>query len=189
MSAGPASAKSTGAELEVLGRFDPNMIINFSVTYADARYPDDCDAGITGSALPTVQTLCGQPLTNAPKWSGVAGITYDGPVGGSGWGLLANVNFAYSGSRRTSTTPTETTAPFAPLPFDYQEDYFKVNARLGFTTPDERFTFEVWGVNLSDEITRGITANTPLRGGAGERSRIAFLEEPRTYGVTMRTKF
>lgn len=184
-----ASAKSTGAELEVLGRFDPNMIINFSVTYADARYPDDCDAGITGSALPTVQTLCGQPLTNAPKWSGVAGITYDGPVGGSGWGLLANVNVAYSGSRRTSTTPTETTAPFAPLPFDYQEDYFKVNARLGFTTPDERFTFEVWGVNLSDEITRGITANTPLRGGAGERSRIAFLEEPRTYGVTVRTKF
>lgn len=64
-----------------------------------------------------------------------------------------------------------------------------MNARLGFTTPDERFTFEVWGVNLSDEITRGITANTPLRGGAGERSRIAFLEEPRTYGVTVRTKF
>lgn len=184
-----ASAKSTGAELEVLGRFDPNMIINFSVTYADARYPSDCDEGITGSALPTVRTLCGQPLTNAPKWSGVAGITYDGPLNSAGWGLLANVNVAYSGSRRTSTTPTETAPPFAPLPFDYQEDYFKVNARLGFTTPDERFTFEVWGVNLSDEITRGITANTPLRGGAGERSRIAFLEEPRTYGVTVRTKF
>ena len=184
-----ASAKSTGAELEVVGRFDPHITTNFSVSYTDARYPKDCDKGITGGALATVRTLCGQQLTNAPKWSGVAGITYDGPLNSSGWGLLANFNINYSGKRRTSTTPTESTAPFAPLPLDFQEDYFKMNARLGFTTPDERFTFEVWGTNLSNEITRGITANTPLRGGAGQRSRIAFLEEPRTYGVTVRTKF
>jgi hypothetical protein len=60
---------------------------------------------------------------------------------------------------------------------------------LGFSAPNDRFAVEVWGVNLSNEITRGITANTPLRGGAGQRSRIAFLDEPRTYGVTVRTKF
>jgi iron complex outermembrane receptor protein len=184
-----ASAKSTGAELEVVGRFHPHMTTNFSVSYTDARYPNDCDSGITGSALPTVQTLCGQQLTNAPKWSGVAGVTYDGPLNSAGWGLLANLNVNYSGKRRTSTTPTETAAPFAALPFDVQEDYFKINARLGFRTPDDRFTFEVWGTNLSNEITRGITANTPLRGGAGQRSRIAFLEEPRTYGITVRTRF
>lgn len=186
-----AGAKSTGVEVELLGRFDPNITINLSGTYADARYPDDCDRGVVGSAqtLATVRTLCGSQLTNAPKFSGVAGITYDGPLNSSGWGILANVNVYYSGKRRTSTTPTETAAPFAPLPLDIQEDYFKINARLGFTTPDERFSFEVWGTNLSDEITRGITANTPLRGGAGARSRIGFLEEPRTYGVTVRAKF
>ncbi len=184
-----ASAKSTGAELEVLGRFDPHMTVNFSVAYTDARYPEDCDKGITGGALRTVQTLCGQQLTNAPKWAGVTGITYDGPLNSSGWGLLANVNVNYSGKRRTSTTPAESSNPALLLPFDIQEDYFKINARLGFTTPDERFTFELWGTNLSNEITRGITANTPLRGGAGQRSRIAFLEEPRTYGVTLRAKF
>jgi iron complex outermembrane recepter protein len=184
-----ANARSRGVELEMVGRFDPNITVNFSTTYADAKYGDDCDAGITGSALPTVQTLCGQPLTNAPKFSGVAGITYDGPLNASGWGLLANVNVNYSDKRRTSTTPTETAAPFAPLPFDYQEHFFKVNARLGFSAPNDRFAVEVWGVNLSNEITRGITANTPLRGGAGQRSRIAFLDEPRTYGVTVRTKF
>jgi iron complex outermembrane recepter protein len=182
-------AKSTGVEVEMVGRFDPHITVNLSGTYANARYPDNCDQGITGGALATVRTLCGQPLTNAPKFSGVAGVTYDGPLNSSGWGLLANFNVYYSGKRRTSTTPTESAAPFAPLPLDYQEDYFKINARLGFTTPDERFSFEVWGTNLSDEITRGITANTPLRGGAGARSRIGFLEEPRTYGVTVRAKF
>ncbi len=184
-----ASAKSTGAELEMLGRFDPHMTVNFSVAYTDARYPNDCDTGITGSALATVRVLCGAQLTNAPKWAGVAGITYDGPLNASGWGLLANVNVNYSGKRRTSTTPAESSNAALLLPYDWQEDYFKVNARLGFTTPNERFTFELWGTNLSDEITRGITANTPLRGGAGTRSRVAFIEEPRTYGVTVRTKF
>jgi outer membrane receptor protein involved in Fe transport len=184
-----AAAKSTGAELELVGRFHPHMTLNFAATYADARYPKDCDKGAAASTLATVRTLCGQQLTNAPKWSGVAGVTYDGPFSSSGWGLLANVNVNYSGKRRTSTTPTESAAPFQPSPLDWQEDYFKLNARLGFTTPDDRFTFEVWGTNLSNEMTRGITANTPLRGGAGTRSRIAFIEEPRTYGVTVRTKF
>ena len=190
-----ASAKSTGAELELLGRFHPHMTLNFAATYADARYPNDCDKGVTGGALPTVRTLCGQQLTNAPKWSGVAGVTYDGPLASSGWGLLANVSVNYSGKRRTSTTPAESANPALLLPLDWQEDYFKINARLGFRTPDDRFTFEVWGTNLSNEITRGITANTPLRGGLANkntvamRSRIAFIEEPRTYGVTVRTKF
>jgi len=76
-----------------------------------------------------------------------------------------------------------------PTPFARQENYFKMNARIGLTTPDERFTFELWGTNLSNEITRGITANTPLRGGAGTRSLIGFVEEPRMYGVTVRTVF
>ncbi|WP_066712251.1 TonB-dependent receptor [Sphingomonas adhaesiva] len=164
-----AAAKSTGAEFEFLGRFDPNMTLNFSVAYTDARYPEDCASGLSGGAFATIRTLCGQQLTNAPKWSGVAGLTYDGPLDSSGWGLLANANLYYSGKRRTGTTPTEVAAPFEPLPFDYQEDYFKVNARLGLSTPDQRFTFEVWGVNLTNEITRGITANAPLRGGPGQR--------------------
>lgn len=188
-----ASAKSTGAELELLGRFDPHMTVNFAVAYTDARYPNDCDAGITiPSVAPTAATLCGEQLTNAPKWAGVLGVTYDGPLNSSGWGLLGNVNVNYSSARRTSTTPMENSASTAPgvlLPLDWQKEYFKINARLGFTTPDEKFTFEVWGTNLSNEITRGITANTPLRGGAGLRSRVAFPEEPRTYGVTVRSRF
>ena len=71
----------------------------------------------------------------------------------------------------------------------HQENYFKMNARIGLTTPDECYTFELWGANLTNEITRGISANTPLRGGAGTRSLIGFVEEPRLYGLTVRAKF
>ncbi len=75
------------------------------------------------------------------------------------------------------------------LPFDIQDANVKANARLGFTTPSESFTIELWGNNIFNEQTRNVTFNTPLRGVAGSRSRGAFLEDPRTYGVTVRTQF
>ena len=115
------------------------------------------------------------------------GLTYDGPLDSSGWGLLVNGNINYSSKRRTGTIPLDTNG--LPVPLDYQNAYFKMNARIGFTDPSERFTFEIWGTNLSNEITRGITANTPLRGGAGTRSHVGFVEEPRMYGLTVRAKF
>lgn len=181
------SARSRGAELELFGDLGNYISGNFSVTYADAKFPSNCNVGVDPAALASINRLCNQSLTNAPKFTGVAGLTYDGPLNSSGWNLLLNGNINYSSSRRTSTIPLDTNN--LPIPFDIQENYFKMNARIGLTTPDKRFTFELWGTNLSNEITRGITANTPLRGGAGTRSRIAFVEEPRMYGITVRAKY
>ncbi len=182
-----ASAKSTGVELEVFGNLSDYISGNFAATYADSRYPNNCGVGVAPAAADAVARLCGGSLTNAPKFSGVMGLTYDGPLDSSGWGLLVNGNINYSSKRRTGTIPLDTNG--LPVPLDYQNAYFKMNARIGLTTPDERFTFELWGTNLSNEITRGVTANTPLRGGAGTRSRIGFVEEPRMYGLTVRAKF
>lgn len=181
------SARSTGAELELFGDFGNYMKGNLALTYADARYPGNCANGVAPGALGSVVRLCGQDLTNAPKFTGVAGLTYDGPLNGSGWGLLVNGSMNYSDSRTTRTIDLDTNN--LPIPLARQESYFKMNARIGLTTPDELYTFELWGTNLSNEITRGITANTPLRGGAGTRSLIGFVEEPRMYGLTVRAKF
>ncbi|ANY19525.1 Colicin I receptor precursor [Tsuneonella dongtanensis] len=181
-------AKSTGAELELFGRLDPYINLNLALTYADSRYPSDCADSITNPAVrPSAVRLCGASLTNAPKFSGVFGVTYDGPINDSGLGLLAAFNANYSSSRRTSTIPLDTNG--LPIPFDIQEAAIKMNARLGLSLPNERFAIEAWVNNISNEVTRGITANTPLRGPAGARSRIGFIEEPRTYGLTVRTKF
>ena len=181
------SARSTGAELELFGDFGNYMRGNLALTYADARYPNNCADGVAPDALASVVRLCGQDLTNAPKFTGVAGLTYDGPLNSSGWGLLVSGSVNYSDSRTTRTIDLDTNN--LPVPLARQQSYFKMNARIGLTTPDERFTFELWGTNLSNEITRGITANTPLRGGAGTRSLIGFVEEPRMYGLTVRARF
>ena len=181
------SARSTGAELELFGKLSDNISANISATYANARYPGNCADGVAAAALGSTLRLCGQDLTNAPNFAGVVGMTYDGPLNDSGWNLLVNGNVNYSDSRTTRTIDTDTNG--LPVPLAQQENYFKMNARIGLTTPDERYTFELWGTNLTNEITRGITANTPLRGGAGTRSLIGFVEEPRMYGMTVRAKF
>jgi len=181
------SARSTGAELELFGKLSKHVSANVSATYANARYPKDCNVGVAAAALASVNRLCGSSLTNAPKFAGVVGLTYDGPLNDSGWGLLISGNINYSDRRRTSTIPLDTNN--LPIPLDYQKSYFKMNARIGLTMPNNQFTIELWGTNLSNQITRGITSNTPLRGPAGARSRIGFVEEPRMYGVTVRTQF
>ena len=181
------SARSTGAELELFGKLSNHIAANVSATYANARYPGNCADGVAPAGRPSTLRLCGQDLTNAPKFAGVVGMTYDGPLNDSGWNLLVNGNVNYSDSRTTRTIDTDTNG--LPVPLAQQENYFKMNARIGLTTPDERYTFELWGTNLTNEITRGITANTPLRGAAGDRSLIGFVEEPRMYGMTVRAKF
>ena len=181
------SARSTGAELELFGKLSDNISANVSATYANARYPSNCADGVAVAARPSTLRLCGQDLTNAPRFAGVVGMTYNGPLNDSGWNLLVNGNVNYSDSRTTRTIDTDTNG--LPVPLAQQENYFKMNARIGLTTPDDRYTFELWGTNLTNEITRGITANTPLRGGAGTRSLIGFVEEPRMYGMTVRAKF
>ena len=171
---------SRGFESELNASLSDNFDLNAGLTYADAGYGEDCDAG--GTIIPAI-TLCGFDLTNAPEVTFVLGGTYDGEIGNSGWGFLGNVNLATSSNRRTSTQPQVAVGVLNPL--DIQAGVTKINARFGFSMPDDRASIEFWALNLTDEITRGITFNTPLQGA----SRSAFTEAPRQYGVTLRTNF
>ena len=182
-------ARSTGAEAELFGRIAGGLSANLGVTYTNARYPKDCMSAAFLAAQPTAtpSLLCGSTLTNAPRWAGVVGLTYDGPLNDAGWTLLVNGNVQYSSDRRTSTTAIE--ADRSLVPFDIQRNSAKINLRAGFGLPGGRFSIEAWGTNLTNSRIRTITFNTPLRGGSGARDRSAFVEEPRMYGVTARAKF
>ena len=168
-----------GFEIDVNANLTETISVNAGVTYADAEYGEDCD---DGGAIPQAVNLCGSQLTNAPEVTSIIGVTYDGDLGQTGWGLTGNVNLSHQGDRRTSTNP----GPVGNrIPFDIQDDSVKINARLGFSMPNDRARIEFWGLNITDEITRSITFNTPLQGA----SRSAFLQAPRQYGVTLRTNF
>ncbi len=190
-------AISSGVEIESVIRPTPELTFNAGLTVTDARYPEDCDGGVPNA---NVTSLCGNSLTNAPDIVAIAGVNYDRDIGSNLRGFFSG-QIRTESDRRTSTQATtvpsaaiiagfggdiQAAVDAAPLvPFDVQDSNTKVNLRVGIGAQDESWTVEVWGVNVTDEVTRGVTFNTVLRGS----SRSAFAQEPATYGVTVRGKF
>ena len=181
-------AEASGIEIETEGQLTDNLSATFNWTYSDARYPDDCDILDQSDPRfnPNAANLCGASLTNAPENVIVAGATYEDNFGDFNW--FANANLRYESDRRTSTQPTELLSDVL-LPGDIQEANTKLNLRIGVSSPDDRWTLELWGRNVTDEITKNVTFNIPLRGGEGNRARGQFTQDPATYGVTLRTRF
>ncbi len=191
-------AKATGAELELNARLSREFSFNGAYTYTNARYPADCAPATANIA---VRSLCGNSLTNAPKHVVIAGFNFDQDVGD-------NLTFGLNGSirmesdRRTSTQAViiaGNTVSTIKNPFDIQDGNAKINLRAGIGSQNGGWRIEFWGNNITNETTRNVTFNVPLRGGTflpgalgangAGISRGAFLQEPRTYGVTVRTKF
>ena len=191
-------AKATGAELELNARLSNNFSANAAYTYTDARYPKNCAPGVTN---PTVLSLCGNQLTNAPKHVIVAGFNFDHDLGDTlEFGLNGSIRM--ESDRRTSTQAVLVSGPTVLTtknPFDIQDGNAKINLRAGLGSQNGLWRIEFWGNNITDKTTRNVTFNVPLRGGAfipgalgangAGIARGAFLQEPRTYGVTVRTKF
>ena len=192
------SAKTTGVEIETVIRPSNNFTINGGLTYTDARYPNDC----AGSQIDVdqVASLCGHSLTNAPKWVGIMGATYDRDIGNS-LNFFINGQLRMESDRRTSTQAIivpdadaiaanggslQAAIDAADLaPFDVQDGNIKINMRAGIGEINGAWGIEAWVTNLTNEVTRGVTFNTVLRSG----SRSAFVQEPRMYGLTLRGKF
>jgi outer membrane receptor protein involved in Fe transport len=178
-----ASAKSTGIEIESLINPTDDLSFNLGLTYTNARYPSDCDVG---SNSDNVTALCGNSLTNAPEFVGIAGINYDTTIGNYLRGFFSG-QVRMESDRRTSSQAVNPAnlAARQLVPFDVQDGTAKINLRAGIGADDRSWTVEVWGVNVTDVATRGVTFNTVLRGS----SRSAFAQSPATYGVTVRTEF
>ena len=112
--------------------------------------------------------------------------TYESTFENLNW--FANANLRYESDRRTSIQPTEVLSDVL-LPGDIQDSNTKVNLRVGVSSPDDRWMVEIWGRNVTDEITKNVTFNIPLLGGSGNRPRGQFTQDPATYGATLRTEF
>lgn len=174
-------ARTTGVELEFNALVTDQFSMNGGVTYVDARYPDDCAGNLTS---PTVTNLCGETLTNAPETVAVLAGTYERDLT-SRLSAFLTASVRYESERRTATQATPVGDDDTPLPFDIQEANTKANMRAGITAPDGNWAAEAWVTNLTDERTVGVTFDTTLRPG----SRSGYLQEPRTYGITIRKSF
>ncbi len=189
-------ATAEGVEIETFFTPMDGVSFNAALTLLDASYPDDC-AGDNAAANPA--TLCGNSLTNAPDVVSVIGAQYDRPITDK-LNLIGSFQMRYESDRRTSTQATvvpnaaaiaaagslQAAIDASPdVAFDVQDANRKINLRIGIAESDGGWALEGWANNVTNELTRGVTFNTVLRGS----SRSAFVQDPRTYGVTLRTNF
>jgi iron complex outermembrane receptor protein len=165
------------------------LSIQSGLSYAETKYGDDKIANDPGNAL---ALLPGSRMSLAPKWSSSASVTYETPIGDS-MKIRFNVGAKYSSDYNTGSDL---------FPPKVQKDYTLVNARVALGSQDDKWTAELWAQNLFDEEYTQVGFNGFLQGSSGLSATNAvynpaldtltydaFLGAPRTYGLTLRSKF
>lgn len=193
-------AETQGVEIEGLFRPSDELTFNFGATFLEASYPENC-AGTQTSVQ--VVSLCGYDLTNAPQIVALLGGLWEKPINNSTEFFLSG-QVRMEGDQRTSTQAIilpgaaeiaaagglqQAVDAAPPIIADIQDGKAFVNLRAGLRFADGKYSLEGWVNNLTDEVVRGVTFNTTLRGSGAANSRSAFTLPPRQYGVTLRAKF
>jgi len=190
-----AGVVTQGFELEAGAYPTPDVTFNLGYTYAHTQYRDDLVGSAAGAPLTSALfMLPGSQMSNAPRHVITSAATWTPAIGSNGLtGLF------YVDSRMTSDYNTGSDL-FAEK---RQDGYVLVNARIGIRGRDQHWALEFWGQNIFDTQYEQIAAAAFLQ-GRGSQSQVeqlgasypvgnalttAFLAEPRTYGVTLRSRF
>jgi iron complex outermembrane recepter protein len=150
--------------------------LSSGVTYAFTNITEFGDSlPLFAPNIATSLTRLNNRLSFAPLWSGVAAVSYTVPLSSS-LEFRATASEKYSSSYNTGSDLD---------PRKIQGAYGLVNARLGLGSPDGKWTVELWGANLANKYYYQVAFDAPFQVGQLD----AFLGDPRTFGVTVRTKF
>jgi len=181
---------SRGVDIDFLW-FTPvrGLSVQSGYSYAKTEYGDQPIANDPGNAL---ALLPGSRMSLAPEHSASASVTYERPVGDN---MKARFNL---GAKYTSDYNTGSDL----FPPKVQASYTVVNGRIALGSADDRWAIELWGQNLFDEEYAQVAFNGFLQGSSGLSATNktynpaldsitydAFLGAPRTYGVTLRSRF
>jgi outer membrane receptor protein involved in Fe transport len=190
-----AGVVSKGVELEA--SLYPTRTLSFDagLTYAKTEYRNNV-SGLDGRPLPpTLLAIPGNALSNAPRVVVTSGATWTPPLGSNGLSALVHADVRMQSSTNTGSDL---------LPEKREPGPAVVNARLGINGKDNAWSVELWAQNLFDYEYRQIVAGAPLQGSGSiatlragtpgvaavaDSLFIVFPAEPRTYGLTVRTKF
>ncbi|RZK00586.1 MAG: TonB-dependent receptor [Novosphingobium sp.] len=151
---------------------------NASIAYADAKYIDFKNAPQAPERLniSQIQDLSGAPLAGVPKFTYTLGADANLPLGELGGRELTLYGHA-DYSHRSSFNTSSSNSAWAQIPA-----FGLANARIGLRTDDGLIDVSFWVKNLFDKdyylsLSPGNTG--AVTGQVGE---------PRTLGVTLRTK-
>jgi outer membrane receptor protein involved in Fe transport len=185
--------RSQGVELEAALVPARNFRVAAGLTYANTSYRNNLVGNSNGSPLdPALRKLPGDNLSNAPELVTTGSITWTPEIGSNGLSGLV-----YIDGRMTSDFNTGSDL----FPQKEQDAFTVINARVGLRGPDDRWSVELWAQNLFNVDYAQVAFNTPFQAGGtaapfvdpqypgGRQIFSMFLAEPRTYGLTVRTRF
>ncbi|MGD9981297.1 MAG: TonB-dependent receptor [Hyphomonadaceae bacterium] len=178
---------SQGVEVEMTSRPVEGLFLNAGVTWNDAYY----DSSVSFNAL-TLAASCptptpcsadpnsvvsGDPLSFAPEWTVTGAISYTIPIGETLQTMF------YLDGRWVSEYRTQTLGR-DPAGRTDNEAFALFNGRISLGPQDERWSLELWGQNLTDELYYVGAFSPPL-----QNSYVVYPNVPATYGVTMRLQY
>ena len=186
-----AGLVSKGLELEAALYPVENFSVNAGFTYTDTRYAKNL-TGLNGTSLaPTLFQLPGQFLSNSSQYVVTGAVAWTPQISDT-MSALAYFDFRYTSEFNTGSD----------LDAEKRQPGFVVaNARVGLYGKDKKWGIELWGQNVFNTLYQQVAADAPLQGSgtynavarglspSASQVFITFPAEPRTYGVTVRTKF
>ena len=181
-------ARIQGLEFEMSARPLQGLTLNAGYTYLDTEWkvfnnapiniPNTTPAFVGRGNIQIPGSVAGNDLPSAPHHVFNASASYAMPIGDNK--LTFNGSYYYNSGYFGESDNTAR-----------QDSYSLVNASVRFALPDDRLSLTVWGRNLTDEavdIYPTHTQQVRVSGVAYSVQRSGYAP-PRTYGVTVGTKF
>ncbi len=176
-------ARARGFEVDSALAVSRHVNLNASVAYTDATYIDFKNGPTPVESLnPTtggspVTDLSGKPLSGVPKWSWSAGGDFAVPLGATVLGdaeFYGRADYSWRSSYYTAVSDSR---------YSLVPSYGVANARIGVRLEDASLDLSLWAKNLFDKdyVDTLSVANTGLV--------TATVGDPRTIGITVRSKF
>ncbi len=171
-----------GFELDSEFRPVPEMILTFGLSYNNTEIKDSALAvGICAQCTVTDPTVViagttralvnGNPFPNAPEWVVDATLRYGVPVGENGevffftdWAYQGDTNLFLYESKEFNTS-----------------GQFEGGLRVGYARLDGSLEVALFARNITDEHN--------VKGGIDFNNNTGFVNEPRTFGISLRTSF
>lgn len=181
-----ARVRSRGIEADAQFAVTDALEVGAAIAYLDNEYVSyenaPCTIAQLAAAASAGQSTCTQVLSGqrgpfAPEWSGNIYARYSRPV-------LESLEFSFAVALNYKS---EQFLDFDLDPNKFQDEYFKINARLALGTMGDGPGWEaaIFGRNLTDQATYTFGVGVPLAAGAFAH----WIEEPRVIGVQMRGRF
>ena len=186
-----AGVVSKGAEAEAYIFPARDLTITGGITYTETKYAKNL-GGLNGISLaPTLFQLPGARLSNSSQYVVTSSLAYTPAVGDTGLSSLFYLDMRYQSALNTGSDLDRE---------KIQQGFLVVNGRIGLYGKERRWGVELWGQNLFDIKYQQIAADAPLQGSGtyaqtqrfgstANQLYITFPAEPRTYGITVRTRF